>query len=186
MRHSGGPHAGSQVHLSSFASDASCRGPALDAEIRIKAEHTLDQIIAVLQTPAGFSKLAGNQRKFLFSVALASVVPADLKVRPREIEKLRMLLSTQLRVPAPMLDEAMALADDKVADPAKLDHVAKALHELLGVEDRATLVGHLWSLALADGELHESEERLIYRLADLAGVPRKHVAERLARASAQG
>lgn len=154
-------------------------------DLRIKASQRLDQIVALLQTPGGFSKLGINQRKFLFGFVLGAVVPADSRIRAVELEKLKVLLQSSLSLPPTLLDEAIALATTPDSGNTRLNAIATALQDLLGTEDRSAMIGHLWSLALSDSELHDTEERLIYQVADLAGIPRKKVAERLARAAAQ-
>jgi uncharacterized tellurite resistance protein B-like protein len=153
--------------------------------IRDDAQAKLAHILSVLKTPAGFSKLNPNQKKFLFGVVLSSVVPSDRVVKPCEQEALHAHLKNFLHLHGDAESEAFSLSS---LPPMSLEHVdglARALSELLGVQDRSMLVRHLWELALSDEELHSEEEKLIYRIADVAGVPRKQVAEQLAWVSAQ-
>jgi uncharacterized tellurite resistance protein B-like protein len=152
---------------------------------RDDAQARLSHILSILKTPAGFSKLNPNQKKFLFGVVLSSVVPSDRVVKPCEKEALQSQLNQFLHLQGEAQTEAIALADMPPLNPANVDDMARALSELLGVQDRAMLVRHLWELALSDNELHSDEEKLIFRIADVAGVPRKQVAEQLAWVSAQ-
>jgi uncharacterized tellurite resistance protein B-like protein len=55
----------------------------------------------------------------------------------------------------------------------------------LGIEDRCTMIANLWELALCDDELHGFEEKMVYKVADLSDVPRKKVAELMAKAAAR-
>lgn len=84
-----------------------------------------------------------------------------------------------------MSEDILSLACSKPQSRHVTEILAKALPELLGSEDLINMIGQLWELAIIDLELHAEEERLVYRVADLAGVPRKRVAEQLARASAR-
>jgi uncharacterized tellurite resistance protein B-like protein len=63
--------------------------------------------------------------------------------------------------------------------------LTKRIPDLLSIEDRSAMIGALWDIALCDKELHDLEERLIYEIADAVAVPRKKVAEELARAAAR-
>jgi uncharacterized tellurite resistance protein B-like protein len=153
--------------------------------IRDDAQAHLAQITSVLKTPSGFSKLNPSQKKFLFGIVLASVVPSDRIVKPCEKENLQGQLNQFLHMHGAQQSEAMALADMPPMNPADLDSLASSLADLLGMQDRAMLVRHLWELALCDGELHSDEEKLIFRISDVAGIPRKQVAEQLAWVSAQ-
>lgn len=150
---------------------------------RANVQLKLDKITTLLAQPSGFARLDPNQRKFLFAAVLAMIVPADGKVKDCERQKLQSLLQAN-QSSGYMLIDAMNLAELPRDVEKCVDALAKALGELLGAQDRSTLVRHLWELALSDDELHDFEERLIYRIADASGVARKNVAAELAKAAA--
>ena len=102
------------------------------------------------------------------------------------MERLHVLLKSSLRVADSVAIEVLAMAEGLTELAPSVDRMAKALPELLGIEDRSALISQLWELALCDHELHAFEEQLVYQVADLSGVPRKKVAELMARAAAQG
>jgi uncharacterized tellurite resistance protein B-like protein len=152
---------------------------------RHAANNHLEEILLHLEKPGGFAKLNTTQRKFLMGLVLASMVPADKRVRNVELERLQVMLKTSLHINGEVAVESMALAEgQKDLCPAVLQ-IAKALPDLLGIEDRCNLIAHLWDLALCDNELHSFEEQLVFKVADLSGVPRKRVAELMARAAAK-
>ena len=64
----------------------------------------------------------------------------------------------------------------------QLQKASNQLTELLSIEDRISLIGLLWDIAISDDELHGTEETMIYKIADSTGVPRKRVVEQQARA----
>jgi uncharacterized tellurite resistance protein B-like protein len=82
------------------------------------------------------------------------------------------------------LAEALTIARSNLGTQENYTVVAAHLPELLSIDDRCSMIGMLWDLALCDHELHATEEKLIYTIADKAEVPRKTVAEQLARSSA--
>lgn len=138
-------------------------------------------IMAKLAQPRGFSKLQPNQRKFLLAAVLGSIVPADGKIRDVEMKHLEVHLKQKYNCSPETLKLALSYANTGLANEP-LQKAASQLTELLSIEDRTSLIGLLWDLAVCDNELHSNEEAMIYKIADSAGVPRKRVAEQLARA----
>ena len=158
--------------------------PVSDANRQAAKAH-LDEIILILGKPGGFAKLSNVQRKFLMGLVFAAIVPADKRIRNIELERLQVLLKSTLHINGDVAMESLAMAEGQMPLRESIDTLAKALPELLGIEDRCTLIAHLWELALCDNELHSYEEELVYRVADLSGVPRKKVAELMARVAAR-
>ncbi len=154
-------------------------------ENRQSAKIHLDEILLILGKPGGFAKLSTVQRKFLMGIVLAAIVPADKRIRNIELERLQILLRSSLHISGPVALESIALAEGQLDLDEAVQIIAKALQDLLGIEDRCTMIAHLWELALCDNELHSYEEHLVYKVADLSGVPRKKVAELMARAAAR-
>jgi uncharacterized tellurite resistance protein B-like protein len=157
----------------------------VSTESRAAAQIHLDEILQILSKPGGFAKLNSVQRKFLLGVVLAAVVPADKRIRNVELECLQVMLKSSLQIGNDIAMEALAIAEGHPEKTVPIEVLAKALPDLLGIEDRCTLISNLWELALCDDELHSFEEHLIYKVADLSDVPRKKVAELMARAAAR-
>lgn len=154
-------------------------------ENRQAAKNHFDDILQILSKPGGFARLTTVQRKFLMGIVLAAIVPADKRIRNVELERLQILLKTSLNINGNVALESLALAEGQTSMEDGIVTIAKALPDLLGIEDRCNLIAHLWELALCDNELHSFEEQLVYQVADLSGVPRKKVAELMARAAAR-
>lgn len=146
------------------------------------ASTLIAQIIEKIGMPNGFAKLTPPERKFLLAAILGSMVPADGKVRSVEMEHLEDHLKKKYQMTSESLNQALAFASSGLA-PEHLKQAAKHLPDLLGIEDRTNLVGMLWDLALCDRNLHSNEEKMIYNIAEDAGVTLKHVAEQKARAA---
>ncbi len=144
----------------------------------------LTQIMDKLALPNGFAKLNPGQRRILLGAVLSSMVPVDGHVRRVETEQLEKLLKTKFQFTKGQLQTAMGLASNQKSSEG-VELLAKHLPELLSIEDRTVLIGMLWDLALCDHELHQSEETLIYKLADASGVLRKRVAEQQSIASSR-
>ena len=90
----------------------------------------------------------------------------------REAEKTRMLelLSQQFNLNE---EETKALAiDAKTADHEAIDlySFTSVLKRALDEEDRIKIIEHLWEMVFADGELHELEDNIVWRIAELLAV----------------
>jgi uncharacterized tellurite resistance protein B-like protein len=146
------------------------------------AKDLISNILEMIASPNGFAKLSPPQRKFLLAAILGSIVPADGKVKPVEMDLLEKHLTTKYGMNSASLKSALSFAST-ANQGDKLKDAARYLPDLLSIDDRTTLVGLLWDIALCDHDLHASEDALIYKIADQAGVPRKRVAEQQALAA---
>ena len=141
-------------------------------------------ILSITQQHNGFAKLNSSQRRLLLAALLASVIPVDGRIHANEVGHFSDHLKKRYQFSDDMVKYALGLIKNTLS-PEHLAQATKQLPEMLSMEDRVSLVGMLWDLALCDFELHSLEEALIYKIADQAGVPRKRVAEEQARATRQ-
>jgi uncharacterized tellurite resistance protein B-like protein len=128
-------------------------------------------------------QLKPEERRLAIAVLLASLVPADRRVREVEIERLQVLASQHYKVTGLSLTHIEVLAKEKSFSEVELRAIAAHVPEILNIEDRCALVGLLWEIALCDRELHALEEQAIYTIADRLEVPRKRTIEQQARAA---
>ena len=156
-----------------------------DASDLASFEAQLQSIIGKAHSPIDFASLTIEQRKYLFALILASMVPADGLIRDVEMKYLLSHLAERYHMQAVALERAASLVSHPVTAPESVHRLAGRLPDLLSIEDRASMVGILWELALCDKDLHANEEDLIYKIADKVGVARKKVAELQARAAAR-
>ena len=145
----------------------------------------IESLAVKIRKPGGLSSLNFDERKFLLALLIAAVVPADSFVKLVELEKLNAILRNKYHVSGDTLQKTLLVARGSLLSSKKIQTFAKSIPELLSIEDRCTLIGQMWDVALCDQELHASEEALIFEVADAAGVPRKRVIEQQARAAAQ-
>jgi len=153
---------------------------------RVKPSTETGTSVQIILEAAGkandYSRLTAHQRRLLLACILAAMVPADGKIRQVETEQLEVLLRGRYGLQQSEIDKAIEFCMDD-ANRALVQQAARHMVDLLSIEDRITLVGQLWDIALADRELHHAEETLIYELADKFQVPRKRVIEQQARSA---
>ena len=145
------------------------------------------QLLERLARPARDVRfLKPEERRLAITVLLAALVPADHRIRDVEIERLVKLSAEQYRVTGAAIETIKDIAICKRFTADELAGIAMLVPEILNIEDRCTLVGLLWEIALCDKDLHALEEETIYAIADKLDVPRKKTAEQQARTAARG
>lgn len=86
------------------------------------------------------------------------------------------------------IDELIQLAEEEVADAHDYHQFTSLINQRFTPEEKITVVEHLWQVAFADQRLHEHEEYLIRKIADLIGVEHRDfiAAKHRARHAAEG
>ena len=101
---------------------------------------------------------------------LFHIIEADGIVTDAERQRLVAVLAEEFGL---SLEEAERLASEgKRADQQSIDlyHFTSVLKRELGEEHRIRFVELLWEVTYADGEVHELEDNLIWRISELLGV----------------
>jgi uncharacterized tellurite resistance protein B-like protein len=106
-----------------------------------------------------------------YAALLVHAAFVDDGISGAEYEKLETLLKQRFD-----LDDAQArhLIDQAtVADRQAVDlyHFTRLLDQVLDGEQRLRLIEMMWQIAFSDGRISEFENNLIWRVADLLGVP---------------
>jgi uncharacterized tellurite resistance protein B-like protein len=146
------------------------------------AKASIVKIVEQIAQPNGFAKLRPDQRKFLLAAILGTIIPADGKVREVEILHFESMLKQKYGLASEELKRGLAVAQFGLRDE-HLKQMTGYLPDLLSIEDRTSLIGMLWDLALCDNELHSNEEKMILQVADKMGVTRKRAIEEQAKAA---
>ena len=101
---------------------------------------------------------------------LFHVITVDGEVSPQEREKLTELLMRRYELDrdgaAELISEA-EVADNEAVDLYKFTHVLKQHFDEPG---RERIIEMMWTLVFADGSIHEFEDNIVWRVAELLGV----------------
>ena len=115
---------------------------------------------------------SNDDRRLALAALLVHCMAVDGVVDDVEREKLRVLLADEFGLAGDDLEtlvsEAIA-ADEEAVD---LFRFTSVLTRNLAAEDRVHVVEQLWEIVFADGKVHEFEENLVWRVAELLGVAR--------------
>lgn len=134
----------------------------------------LERLQKLFQSMGGHEKSARRLTRDDPRVAAAAlffhVVDADGDVSPSERRRLRDIVAEAYELKGPELDaviRAGELADEEAVD---LYAFTSVLKRALETEQRVSFVELLWEIVYADGERHELEENVVWRVAELLGV----------------
>ncbi|WP_421725915.1 TerB family tellurite resistance protein [Bauldia sp.] len=130
----------------------------------------LKQFLADLRGDAEPEPISEDRCRLAAAALLFHVIAIDGEVSEAEKAKLRSVLKERFE-----LDDADV--DELVVDAEKADKEAVDLYGFTSIvksqfdeADRERIVEMMWQLAFADGKVHEFEDNLLWRVAELLGV----------------
>ena len=101
---------------------------------------------------------------------MVRVIAADGVFEPRELERMRSILLANYDLSQREADDL--IADARVADEEAIDlyGFTSVLKSEMDESERLGLVEDLWEMVYADGSLHEAEDNVVWRVAELLGI----------------
>jgi uncharacterized tellurite resistance protein B-like protein len=115
---------------------------------------------------------AGPDRHALaIAVLLLETARADYQHAPAELEAVREALLGLLQLEPAEAERLLEEAREEARRSVSLHGHLHALKARMSADEKRGLVGALWRVAHADGQVDALEEHLIRRLADLLHVP---------------
>ena len=112
-----------------------------------------------------------STRELASAALLIEVARADFEITPEELARLIDLLATTVDMSPEDLELVTQQANDQVENAVSLHDFTRVINEHCSPEERNELVGLMWDVAAADGDLSKYEDHLIRRVADLLYVP---------------
>jgi len=128
-----------------------------------------------------------DDKRLALAALLVHCSAIDGVIDDVERDKLRVLLTDEFGLAGDELD--MLVSDAIAADKEAVDlyRFTSVLTRNLAAEDRVQVVENLWEIVFSDGKVHEFEENLVWRVAELLGVARHdRLAAKFAVAKRQG
>ena len=123
------------------------------------------------------------------AVLMLEVARADHVFDESEFDRLLKLIETHFELTPDEAAELVDTAGDRAEELTSVHAFTQLLHEHLDESDKARIVGLLWQIAYADGQLDKYEDALVLKISDLLYVSRgrvmrlKHDAETTAQRS---
>ena len=144
-----------------------------------------ERFMAFLEGLGGESEAAGANPEQLAAAALMfAVMDADGIRHEAERETLRDLLAETYHLEESALDKLVAEAETAEAQSVDLYQFTSSIVKL-EEQDRVHFIELLWEVVFADGELHEMEDNVVWRVADLIGISQRERIEARRRVAAE-
>ena len=102
---------------------------------------------------------------------LIETARADFTQDEDEQAAMKTLLSKSLGLPATEVQELMETASNRVDEATSLYEFTRIINDHYSAQQKVQLIGAMWAVAFADGNLDKYEEALIRQVAELTYVP---------------
>ena len=136
----------------------------------------IDRLLTFLKDlPAGHSSDRADHRDDPRVAAVAlmvHVMDADGVRRDSEVGRLREVLAEHYGVRGDTLETLLRRGEKADQEAVDLYSFTSVLKRHLDAEARAEFIAIMWEIVYADGELHELEDNVVWRVAELIGVER--------------
>jgi uncharacterized tellurite resistance protein B-like protein len=112
-----------------------------------------------------------STRELASAALLVEVARADFEITPEELARLISLLAATFDMSPEDVELVTQQANDQVENAVSLHDFTRVINEHCSPDERSELIGLMWQVAAADGDLSKYEDHLIRRVADLLYVP---------------
>jgi uncharacterized tellurite resistance protein B-like protein len=127
---------------------------------------------ALFEQPAKDSEESQRRRLHLVAAALLiETARADFTEDAAEQAALEQLLSRSLRLDKHQVHELVVAAQNRVDEATSLYEFTRVINDHYSSSQKLQLIGAMWTVAYADGNLGKYEEHLIRQVAELTYVP---------------
>jgi uncharacterized tellurite resistance protein B-like protein len=142
----------------------------------------LERLLSFLKDlPDGGSGATGltEDPRLAAAALLIHVMDADGIRQTTESAKLREALTETYGIAGEELESLLSAGEEADREAVDLYGFTSVIKRHLDEKARADFIGLLWDVVYADGELHELEDNLVWRVAELIGVDgRVRIAQR--------
>lgn len=136
----------------------------------------LERILSLLKDLPGASGTRPGREddpRLAAAALLYHVMNADGVRQDAEWSRFKQVLARTYSLTGAELDGLAAAAEKADMEAIDLYAFTSVLKRHLDAEARKTFIELMWEIVYADGELHELEDNVVWRVADLIGVERR-------------
>ncbi len=98
------------------------------------------------------------------------VIAADGVIREEELARMKVVLSEKFDLSDDEFDDLFAAAKEADRDAVDLYRFTSILKKQMNRDQRIAMVEQLWEMVFADGKMHEFEDNVVWRAAQLLEV----------------
>jgi len=117
------------------------------------------------------SQFADNDYRLAATALLVHAASIDGEMTAEESAKLHAVIKQHFKLEGAAAEELITKATAAEHESVDLYHFTSALNRTLDERGRARVVEMMWEIVYADGKRDELEDNLLWRAADLLGVP---------------
>jgi len=117
---------------------------------------------------------ASLDKNLAAAALMVHVIAADGEITPEEEAKLNQVLHDHYALSEREAQSLAAQAKDTQSSAVDLYSFTSLLKRDMAEEERILLVEDLWEMVFADGAVHEFEDNVVWRVAELLGVNSRH------------
>jgi uncharacterized tellurite resistance protein B-like protein len=128
------------------------------------------QIIDDSKHPSQFGE---DDYRLAAAALLVHCAAIDGEVTPAERDKLYAVIKQRFNLDDASTGELIEKATEAEHEAVDLYHFTHLLNRALDEEGRAKVIEMMWEIVFADGSRDELEDNLLWRAADLLGVPQR-------------
>ncbi len=114
--------------------------------------------------------IGADDARLAAAALLFHVTAIDGVVGDDERDRLRTILKERFGLGEDDLDDLLSAAETADKEAIDLYGFTSVLKQRYDLAERERIVGQMWDLVYADGKVHEFEDNLIWRAAELLGV----------------
>ncbi len=132
----------------------------------------INALKALFEMPRSSDNETAEHRMNLAAAALLiETARSDFSQDALEQQALQKLLSTTLGLSEQEVQELVTLAEERVDSSTSLYEFTRIINDHYSAAQKLQLIGSMWAVAYADGNLDKYEEHLIRQVAELTYVP---------------
>ena len=133
----------------------------------------LKELFAGLNGPRSETHFEDGDHRLAIAALLVHAVAIDGVVDDAERDKIRKVLASEFDLSPGETRELVSEAREKDREAVDLYSFTSVLKRALDFDRRLRCVEMLWEIVYADGAVHELEDNLVWRVAELLAVPRE-------------
>jgi uncharacterized tellurite resistance protein B-like protein len=115
-------------------------------------------------------RFEANDYRLAAAALLVHIANIDGEFDAKERDRLQAIVENRFGLDRAAARDLILLAAESEREAVDLFRFTSVLKRTLDEEGRRQVVGMLWEMAYADGSIHEFEENVVWRVAELLGI----------------
>jgi uncharacterized tellurite resistance protein B-like protein len=132
---------------------------------------TLTSLLERLAEPKQAGKLGEDELRTASAALLVHAMAIDGTIREEEAEELRHVVGAHFGLDPDNVNRLLIEAERQERDAVDIYRFTSVLRDRLAMEEKREIIAMMWRVAFADGRLEALEDNLVWRTAELLGVP---------------